>query len=237
MSLNSLARRLDRLEMLVRSGWIDHFRRVVEVHKSIERRGLKTDEWGFIMKSGYVPRSLGREAIFHQLKMFVKEAPPPDHPAWDGIDDLLWYVEPRKDFRWDWDAWANVWRFAKLFRRMPIRRGPVRSDKWRWLRGELAGLRLHMGEQTFDPKAELRALGQRPGRLVWAVMEDSRPPSEARKEATRLAKVERRRARRRVRRDAVLARKAIIRQALGKPPAEPVTIDEDARLFGGLSPA
>ncbi len=47
--------------------------------------------------------------------------------------------------------------------------------------------------------------------------------------ATRDARVERRR----IRRDAVLARKAIIRQALGKPPAGPVTIDDDARLFGG----
>ncbi len=66
-----------------------------------------------------------------------------------------------------------------------------------------------------------------------AVMEDDQPPSEARKMATRRAKVERRRARRRIRRETVLARKAIIRQALGKPPAEPVTIDDDARLFGG----
>ena len=83
MSLNSLARRLDRLEMLVRSGWVEHFKRIAEVHKSIGRGHLKNDEWRFIQKNGYVPRSIGREVIFDQLKMFVKTAPPAGHPAWD----------------------------------------------------------------------------------------------------------------------------------------------------------
>ena len=226
MSLNSLARRLDRLEFLVRSGWLEHFRRIAELHKSIGRGKLYTNEWAFIMKLGYVPRCIGHEVIFDQLKQFAKQAPRLDHPAWAGIDDLLWYVEPGQRGRWDRDAWADVWRFVKLVRRMPAGRRPVRSEKHRWLRQELAGLRLHMGVERLDEKKELRQLNGQSGAWVRAVMEDTHPPSVARQMETRRRKLTRRRERRRVKRAAVLARKALVRQALGQP-AAPATPPPD----------
>ncbi len=219
--LRSLTRRIERLEMLMHQCHrIERFGLSTQVIRSIDRNHITFKEWAFIARQGFVPRSLGHLAINHQLKQFVKRAPPPDHPAWQWVDDLLWYIDPmEKKNRWDVFAWDDVWRFVKTVRRMRPRRKAVESEKRAWLRKELGKLWLHMGEEKFDPKKEMQQQSSRSGRFVEAVLEEPGPPSLLRREETERLKKERRRERRAAKRAPLEARRARVREVLGKPPA------------------
>ena len=178
--LRSLTRRIERIEVLVHQCHrVKNLALSVQVLKSIERSQITFDEWVFIARHGFcatLPRTRPPSTI--SSKQFVKRAPPAVASGLAVGRRLALVHRPDREEEplGTRMLGATYGGSSRTVRRMRPRRKAVESEKRAWLRDELRKLWLHMGEERFDPKKELRRQTARSGRFVEAGVGGTRPP-------------------------------------------------------------